>query len=158
MMHSITGNICNVFPHIVEILTVCEFLDYMNFFTVFSAFGSTPQPSLFGAGQPSAFGASAPGTAAAGNTGLFGATASFMGGGGMSGSGTTVKFVPVTGSDVVMKGGSQQTVQTKLQCITGMKEYENKSLEVQYQIVKIVLILLLCMQYPDDVLMSWTLN
>jgi len=59
---------------------------------------------------------------------LFGATTGFIGG--PAGSGTTVKFVPVTGSDVVMKGGSQQTVQTKLQCITGMKEYENKSLEV----------------------------
>jgi nuclear pore complex protein Nup98-Nup96 len=45
--------------------------------------------------------------------------------------GTTIKFVPVTGTDVVMKNGSQQSVQTKLQCITGMKEYENKSLEVR---------------------------
>jgi nuclear pore complex protein Nup98-Nup96 len=93
-------------------------------------FGGAPQASMFGGGQTSAFGAAAP-AASAGGTGLFGASGGFMtSGGGIAGSGTTIKFVPVTGSDVVMKGGSQQTVQTKLQCITGMKEYENKSLEV----------------------------
>ena len=94
----------------------------------YPGFGSTAQTSLFGGSQTTAFGAAAP-AVSTGNTGLFGASGGgFIGG--MSGSGTTVKFVPVTGSDVVMKGGSQQTVQTKLQCITGMKEYENKSLEV----------------------------
>lgn len=83
----------------------------------------------------------------------------------MSGSGTTVKFVPVTGSDVVMKGGSQQTVQTKLQCITGMKEYESKSLEVWYRILMMVFTELITMlslrmvgQLVNYVLMSLALN
>ena len=99
---------------------------------VFAAFGTSQ--SLFGGTQTGAFNATpAQGTGTSG--GLFGSSTpggGFLGtaAGGTAGSGTTVKFVPVSGTDVVMKGGSQQSVSTKLQCITGMKEYEAKSLEV----------------------------
>ena len=43
--------------------------------------------------------------------------------------GTTIKFNPPTGTDTMMKSGSQQNINTRHQCITCMKEYENKSLE-----------------------------
>ena len=99
---------------------------------VFAAFGTSQ--SLFGGTQTGAFSAT-PAQSTGASGGLFGS--STPGGGFLStgascatGSGTTVKFVPVAGTDVVMKGGSQQSVSTKLQCITGMKEYEAKSLEV----------------------------
>ena len=97
-----------------------------------AAFGTSQ--SLFGGTQTGAFSA-APAQATATTGGLFGSStpgSGFLGTGasGTAGSGTTVKFVPVAGTDVVMKGGSQQSVSTKLQCITGMKEYEAKSLEV----------------------------
>lgn len=90
--------------------------------------GAATQPaSLFGnASQPmggSTFGAQ-PSTAGS----LFGG-ASFLGAGSSGTTGTVIKFIPVPGTDIIMKGGSQQSVATKLQCITGMKEYENKSLE-----------------------------
>ena len=97
-----------------------------------AAFGTSQ--SLFGGTQTGAFSATpAQGTGTGG--GLFGSgtpAGGFLatGASGTAGSGTTVKFVAVTGTDVVMKGGSQQSVSTKLQCITGMKEYEAKSLEV----------------------------
>jgi len=101
---------------------------------LFVAFGTTQ--SLFGSTQTGAFSATpAQNTGTTG--GLFGSSTpggGFLGtgasGAACTGTGTTVKFVPVAGSDVVMKGGSQQSVSTKLQCITGMKEYEAKSLEV----------------------------
>lgn len=37
---------------------------------------------------------------------------------------------PPTGSDTMVKGGVTTSINTKHQCITAMKEYENKSLEV----------------------------
>jgi nuclear pore complex protein Nup98-Nup96 len=43
--------------------------------------------------------------------------------------GTTVKFNPPTGTDTMMKSGGQQSINTRHQCITCMKEYENKSIE-----------------------------
>uniref|UniRef100_A0AAX7VUN0 Peptidase S59 domain-containing protein n=1 Tax=Astatotilapia calliptera TaxID=8154 RepID=A0AAX7VUN0_ASTCA len=43
--------------------------------------------------------------------------------------GTTVKFNPPTGSDTMVKAGVTTSINTKHQCITAMKEYENKSLE-----------------------------
>jgi nuclear pore complex protein Nup98-Nup96 len=43
--------------------------------------------------------------------------------------GTTIKFNPPTGTDTMMKSGGQQSINTRHQCITCMKEYENKSLE-----------------------------
>ncbi|XP_077519110.1 uncharacterized protein LOC144129087 isoform X3 [Amblyomma americanum] len=43
--------------------------------------------------------------------------------------GTTIKFKPPTGNDKMMKNGAFFTVSTSHQCITVMKEYENRSLE-----------------------------
>jgi len=99
---------------------------------MFAAFGTSQ--SLFGGTQTGTFSAT-PGQGTGASGGLFGTGTQgggFLGtaAGGTAGTGTTVKFVPVAGTDVVMKGGSQQSVSTKLQCITGMKEYEAKSLEV----------------------------
>ncbi|KAE8287774.1 Nuclear pore complex protein Nup98-Nup96 [Larimichthys crocea] len=63
----------------------------------------------------------------------FGGTTSLFGGGsGFSAAqqpGTTVKFNPPTGSDTMVKAGVTTSINTKHQCITAMKEYENKSLE-----------------------------
>lgn len=59
----------------------------------------------------------------------------FLGGfgntlGATANSGTgTVKFVAVTGSDSMVKNGVSQTISTRHNCITCMKEYESKSLE-----------------------------
>uniref|UniRef100_A0A673ZET6 Nuclear pore complex protein Nup98-Nup96 n=1 Tax=Salmo trutta TaxID=8032 RepID=A0A673ZET6_SALTR len=104
-----------------------------------SAFGATNNTGgLFGATQNKpAFG-----TSTASGGGLFGATNSNPFGGastslfGASGftqqaaqPGTTVKFNPPTGSDTMVKGGVTTSINTKHQCITAMKEYENKSLE-----------------------------
>jgi len=45
-------------------------------------------------------------------------------------SGTAhTKYAPVIGSDMMMKNGLQQNVQTRHQCITAMKQYEAKSFE-----------------------------
>uniref|UniRef100_A0A674BPD2 Nuclear pore complex protein Nup98-Nup96 n=1 Tax=Salmo trutta TaxID=8032 RepID=A0A674BPD2_SALTR len=115
-----------------------------------SLFGSTntggggglfsQQSNAFGAAKPASFGTF--GTSAASSGGLFGATNSNPFGGasaslfGASGftqqaaqPGTTVKFNPATGSDTMVKGGVTTSINTKHQCITAMKEYENKSLE-----------------------------
>ena len=48
--------------------------------------------------------------------------------GAMVGTGHT-KFVPTPDIDILMKQGQQSTINTRLQCITVMKEYENKSPE-----------------------------
>ena len=45
-------------------------------------------------------------------------------------SGTVVKFNPPSGQDTMVKNGVTQNINTKHQCITAMKEYEAKSLEV----------------------------
>uniref|UniRef100_A0A8C7S657 Nuclear pore complex protein Nup98-Nup96 n=1 Tax=Oncorhynchus mykiss TaxID=8022 RepID=A0A8C7S657_ONCMY len=115
-----------------------------------SLFGSTStggggglfsqQSNAFGAAKPASFGTF--GTSTASSGGLFGATNSNPFGGastslfGASGftqqaaqPGTTVKFNPPTGSDTMVKGGVTTSINTKHQCITAMKEYENKSLE-----------------------------
>ncbi|XP_055728255.1 nuclear pore complex protein Nup98-Nup96-like isoform X1 [Salvelinus fontinalis] len=115
-----------------------------------SLFGSTntggggglfsQQSNAFGAAKPASFGTF--GTSTASSGGLFGATNSNPFGGasaslfGASGftqqaaqPGTTVKFNPATGSDTMVKGGVTTSINTKHQCITAMKEYENKSLE-----------------------------
>ncbi|KAL3234099.1 hypothetical protein MRX96_022844 [Rhipicephalus microplus] len=69
------------------------------------------------------------------STGLFGQTAgsSLFGstafGTGSVTTGTTIKFKPPTGTDTMMKNGVSSTISTSHQCITCMKEYENKSLE-----------------------------
>ncbi|XP_023336271.1 nuclear pore complex protein Nup98-Nup96 [Eurytemora carolleeae] len=71
----------------------------------------------------------------------FGATGSSFGGGSTFGFGSTntnsnqqpgtahVKFAPMQGSDTMMKSGVQTSIATRHQCITCMKEYENKSME-----------------------------
>ncbi|XP_022250007.1 nuclear pore complex protein Nup98-Nup96-like isoform X2 [Limulus polyphemus] len=57
------------------------------------------------------------------STGLFGST------GFSTTVGTTVKFNPPIGSDTMMKNGLSTNINTRHQCITCMKDYENKSLE-----------------------------
>ncbi|MBN3289463.1 NUP98 protein, partial [Polypterus senegalus] len=60
-----------------------------------------------------------------GTTGsLFGST-----GFGAAQTGTTIKFNPPNGNDTMVKAGVTTSINTKHQCITAMKEYENKSLE-----------------------------
>uniref|UniRef100_A0A1A9WVG8 Nuclear pore complex protein Nup98-Nup96 n=1 Tax=Glossina brevipalpis TaxID=37001 RepID=A0A1A9WVG8_9MUSC len=79
--------------------------------TSFGAFGQTAAtaPNVFGAAQTSAFGQ--PGNAA-------------------SNPGTSLaKYQPTMGTDTLMKGGQSNNINTKLHCITGMKEYEGKCLE-----------------------------
>ena len=65
------------------------------------------------------------------------------GGFGASGqSGTVIKFNPPNGQDSMLKNGVTTSISTRHQCITAMKEYENKSLEVSItlSIVKPLLI------------------
>ncbi|MED6232779.1 hypothetical protein ATANTOWER_002376, partial [Ataeniobius toweri] len=97
------------------------------------------QNNAFGANKPTSFGSF--GTSAS-SSGLFGSTntttnpfggsSSLFGGSGFAANqqpGTTVKFNPPTGSDTMVKAGVTTSINTKHQCITAMKEYENKSLE-----------------------------
>lgn len=42
---------------------------------------------------------------------------------------------PPTGNDTMVKAGVTTSINTKHQCITAMKEYENKSLEVRLEAV-----------------------
>ncbi|XP_044077198.1 nuclear pore complex protein Nup98-Nup96 isoform X4 [Siniperca chuatsi] len=114
-----------------------------------SLFGSTgtgaagglfsQQNNAFGAAKPTSFGSFGTSTSSGGLFGAtnttsnpFGGTASLFGGSGFSAAqqpGTTVKFNPPTGSDTMVKAGVTTSINTKHQCITAMKEYENKSLE-----------------------------
>lgn len=89
----------------------------------FGGFGSNSTGGLFG--QSTMFGQN--NQAQAGTSTLFGGTTSSFGG--AATTGTTTKFVPVTGTDTMMRGGNSQTINTRHVCITCMKEYENKSLE-----------------------------
>ncbi|KAJ2941768.1 hypothetical protein O0L34_g10571 [Tuta absoluta] len=115
-------------------------------------FGNAQNTSAFGAKPAGSFGFG--GTTTTGTTGggLFGATPAASGGlfgqqnntlgGGLFSSNTStfgqqqqaagtahVKYSPVVGTDVVVKGGTSQNVNIKHHCITCMKEYESKSLE-----------------------------
>ena len=118
-----------------------------------SIFGSTQtnQTSTFGSAQPtntfggsSLFGNTGQTPQQQSNTSLFGnsnnrfgmttGTTGFTSGLNTSinvPTGTTVKFVPQTGTDTMMKNGhsSSTSINIRLQCITCMREYETKSLE-----------------------------
>ncbi|XP_071361953.1 nuclear pore complex protein Nup98-Nup96 isoform X2 [Trachinotus anak] len=97
------------------------------------------QNNAFGANKPTSFGSFGTSTSSGGLFGStntasnpFGGTNSLFGGSGFSTTqqpGTTVKFNPPTGSDTMVKAGVTTSINTKHQCITAMKEYENKSLE-----------------------------
>ncbi|XP_032812490.2 nuclear pore complex protein Nup98-Nup96 isoform X1 [Petromyzon marinus] len=111
-----------------------------------SSLFSTPQTNNaantggFVQNKPAGFGGFG---ANAGSGGLFGTTtatvtqfgANTATGGAFGGfsaqatKGTTIKFIPVEGTDTMMKNGASTTIRTKHQCITAMKEYETKSLE-----------------------------
>ncbi|XP_068600169.1 nuclear pore complex protein Nup98-Nup96 [Brachionichthys hirsutus] len=102
--------------------------------------GLFSQPSnAFAANKPTSFGNFGTSTSSGGlfgstNTAAnpFGGTTSLFGGSGFSAAqqpGTTVKFNPPTGTDTMVKAGVTTSINTKHQCITAMKEYENKSLE-----------------------------
>ncbi|ROT75020.1 putative nuclear pore complex protein Nup98-Nup96 isoform X2 [Penaeus vannamei] len=118
-------------------------------------FGQTQQPTstgLFGSTGTSGFGAqqstqSRPfgfgqttTSTTAGAGGLFGTTQPTTGGGLFSGTtgfgatggavtGTTVKYEPVTGTDTMTRNGVSTNIRTRIEVISTMKEYENKSLE-----------------------------
>uniref|UniRef100_A0A8C9VDT0 Nuclear pore complex protein Nup98-Nup96 n=1 Tax=Scleropages formosus TaxID=113540 RepID=A0A8C9VDT0_SCLFO len=113
-----------------------------------SLFGSTntgggglfsQQSNAFGANKPASFGTFGTSSSSGGlfgttntNSNPFGGTSgSLFGSSGFTATqpGTTVKFNPPTGSDTMVKGGVTTSINTKHQCITAMKEYENKSLE-----------------------------
>ncbi|XP_060942469.1 nuclear pore complex protein Nup98-Nup96 isoform X3 [Limanda limanda] len=98
------------------------------------------QNNAFSANKPTSFGSFATSTSSGG--GLFGSTNtasnpfgganSLFGGAGFPAAqqpGTTVKFNPPIGNDTMVKAGVTTSINTKHQCITAMKEYENKSLE-----------------------------
>ncbi|XP_051732984.1 nuclear pore complex protein Nup98-Nup96 isoform X1 [Ctenopharyngodon idella] len=113
-----------------------------------SLFGSTntgggglfsQQSNAFGANKPATFGTFGTSTSSGGLFGTTNTTSNPFGGtsGSLFGAssftaappGTTIKFNPPTGSDTMVKGGVTTSINTKHQCITAMKEYENKSLE-----------------------------
>ena len=101
-------------------------------FVYLPGFGTTTQSGgLFGTsstGSSSLFGTSSTTTAQPG--GLFGGGATGGFNAGQNQSGTVVKFVAPTGQDTMLKAGVSTSINTRHQCITAMKEYENKSLEV----------------------------
>ncbi|KAJ8342308.1 hypothetical protein SKAU_G00322360 [Synaphobranchus kaupii] len=97
------------------------------------------QNNAFGAAKPASFGTFGTSTSSGGLFGTTntssnpfgGASASLFGASGFTATqpGTALKFNPPTGSDTMVKGGVTTSINTKHQCITAMKEYENKSLE-----------------------------
>ncbi|XP_019747531.1 nuclear pore complex protein Nup98-Nup96 isoform X2 [Hippocampus comes] len=97
------------------------------------------QNNAFSANKPTSFGSFGTSTSSGGLFGStntasnpFGGATSLFGGSGFSTTqqpGTTVKFNAPTGNDTMVKAGVTTNINTKHQCITAMKEYENKSLE-----------------------------
>ena len=93
-------------------------------------FGATTNTSLFGQPQQTTQQTTPFGQAnTSANTNLFGSTGGFGTTNAAGGTGTYVKFTPVTGTDSMMKNGVTQSISTRHHCITCMKEYEGKSLE-----------------------------
>uniref|UniRef100_A0AC34QFN2 Uncharacterized protein n=1 Tax=Panagrolaimus sp. JU765 TaxID=591449 RepID=A0AC34QFN2_9BILA len=43
--------------------------------------------------------------------------------------GTTIPFEPLMATDTMIKNDGAKNISTKLMCVTGMKEYESRSLE-----------------------------
>ncbi|CAB3372945.1 Hypothetical predicted protein [Cloeon dipterum] len=127
--------------------------------SAFSGFNTAGSSSLFGSNSASTFAQPKPAFGAFGastqSSGLFGsqpavstATSSaslfnnqptgglFGSSGGFGAStnnnnviGTPIKFNPLAGTDTMVKNNQTTTISTRHQCITCMKEYENKSLE-----------------------------
>ena len=60
-------------------------------------------------------------------------TVTAFGGASAETCGTTVKFNPPFGEDTISKHGFTTAIKTRHLCITAMKVYENKSLEVRYE-------------------------
>ncbi|XP_057677624.1 nuclear pore complex protein Nup98-Nup96 isoform X2 [Corythoichthys intestinalis] len=97
------------------------------------------QNNAFSANKPTTFGSFGTSTSTGGLFGStnttanpFGGGTSLFGGSGFSATqqpGTTIKFIAPTSNDTMVKGGVTTNITTKHQCITAMKEYENKSLE-----------------------------
>ena len=50
-------------------------------------------------------------------------------------TGTTVKFEPPTGTDTMIRNGTNQTINTKHMCVVAMKQYEGKSIEVGWALI-----------------------
>ncbi|KAK3588728.1 hypothetical protein CHS0354_019194 [Potamilus streckersoni] len=99
-------------------------------------FATPVSNTAFGAKTPGFSGFSATGNAASTGSTLFGAQSSgsslfgqTSGFASTATSGTTVKFNPPNGQDTIVKNGVTTNINTKHQCITAMKEYENKSIE-----------------------------
>lgn len=64
---------------------------------------------------------------------LFTVTAVLFGGASAATSGTTIKFNPPLGEDTISKHGVTTAIKTRHLCITAMKVYEEKSLEVRFE-------------------------
>ena len=64
---------------------------------------------------------------------LFTVTAVLFGGASAATSGTTIKFNPPLRKDTISKHGVTTVIKTRHLCITAMKVYEEKSLEVRYE-------------------------
>ncbi|CAL1545131.1 unnamed protein product, partial [Lymnaea stagnalis] len=99
----------------------------------FSGFGSTPSSTstggLFGSSTGGLFGSNT-GSATPSLFGQSSATGAFGGASAAAASGgTTIPFNPPPGQDTMMKSGVTTNINTRHQCITAMKDYENKCLE-----------------------------
>ncbi|RXG73506.1 Nuclear pore complex protein Nup98-Nup96 [Armadillidium vulgare] len=95
-------------------------------------FGSSTSTSGFNANQKGPFSFGTTTTNSGTGTNLFGTsntgTNLFSAPLGQS-NGTVIKYNPVTGTDTMTRGGTTTNIQTKIEVITAMKEYENRSLE-----------------------------
>ncbi|RXG58737.1 Nuclear pore complex protein Nup98-Nup96 [Armadillidium vulgare] len=95
-------------------------------------FGSSTSTSGFNANQKGPFSFGTTTTNSGTGTNLFGTsntgTNLFSAPLGQT-NGTVIKYNPVTGTDTMTRGGTTTNIQTKIEVITAMKEYENRSLE-----------------------------